>query len=67
MIAAQDALQELALMGYIGSDSSNNGGNGRMNGKFNFTKGVSVILPCTCTQSKSWQSIDRQSKAGPAE
>ena len=39
----QDALQELALMGYIGSDSSN-GGNGRINGKFNFTKGMSVRL-----------------------
>jgi len=36
----QDALQELALMGYIGSDSSHAGSNGRMHGKFNFTKGT---------------------------
>ena len=27
-------------MGYIGSDSSHAGANGRMHGKFNFTKGT---------------------------
>ena len=46
VVVVQDALQELALMGYIGSDSSNNGVNGRINGKFNFTKGTRpLVLP----------------------